>query len=86
MNVTREINRLDRCFDNQGQNLLEQLRGCVVEHKFPLEQVLACVTANTAQVLQLEEKGKLEEGKDADVLVLRKENLEIEDVVAAVGA
>jgi imidazolonepropionase-like amidohydrolase len=29
-----------------------------------------------------EQNGKLEEGKDADVLVLRKENLEIKDVVS----
>ena len=64
------------------RNLLEQLRTCVLEHKFPLEQVLACVTANTADVLKLEQKGRLEEGKSADVLVLRKESLEIKDVVA----
>jgi beta-aspartyl-dipeptidase (metallo-type) len=63
-------------------NLLEQIRACVLEHKFPLEQVLACVTANTADVLKLEQKGRLEEGKSADVLVLRKESLEIKDVVA----
>jgi len=31
---------------------------------------------------KLEQKGKLEEGKDADLLVLSKENLEIKDVVA----
>jgi beta-aspartyl-dipeptidase (metallo-type) len=63
-------------------NLLEQIRACVLEHKFPLEKVLACVTANTADVLKLEQKGRLEEGKSADVLVLRKESLEIKDVVA----
>ena len=63
-------------------NLLVQIRACVVEHRFLLEQVLACVTANTAKFLQLEQKGKLEEGKDADILVLRKENLEIKDVVS----
>ncbi len=53
-------------------NLLDQLRACVLEHKFPLEQVLACVTANTAQVLQFEQKGRLEEGKDADILVIKE--------------
>jgi beta-aspartyl-dipeptidase (metallo-type) len=63
-------------------NLLDQLRACVLEHKFPLEQVLACVTANTAQVLQFAHKGKLEEGRDADVLILQKENFEIKDVIA----
>jgi len=64
------------------QNLIEQIRACVIEHKFPLEQILACVTANTAKALKLEQKGKLEEGKDADLLILRKENLEIKDVVS----
>lgn len=63
-------------------NLLEQIRSCILEHKIPLEQILLCVTANTAKALKLEQKGKLEEGKDGDVLVLRKENLEIKDVVA----
>ena len=64
------------------QNLLEQIRACVVEHKFPLERLLACVTANTARVLQLENTGKLEEEKAADVLILHKENLELKDVIA----
>ena len=63
-------------------NLLEQIRACLVEGKFPLEQILPCVTSNTAKVLKLERKGKLEAGKDADVLILRRENLEIRDVLA----
>lgn len=64
------------------QNLLTQIRACVVKQKFPLEQILACVTANTAQVLQFEQKGKLEEGRGADVLVLSKKNLELKEVIA----
>jgi beta-aspartyl-dipeptidase (metallo-type) len=64
------------------QNLIEQIRACVIEHKFPIERILSCVTANTAKALKLEQKGKLEEGRDADLLILRKENLEIKDVVS----
>lgn len=64
------------------QNLLTQLRRCIIEHKFPVEQVLRCVTANTAKALKLEQKGVLEEGRDADLLVLRRENLEIKDALA----
>ena len=64
------------------KNLHEQIRSCILEHKFSIEQVLPFVTANTAKVLKLEEKGSLEEGKAADVLVLRKESLEIKDVIA----
>jgi beta-aspartyl-dipeptidase (metallo-type) len=63
-------------------NLLAQIRSCVLEHKFQLEQVLPLVTANTAKVLKLEDKGQLEEGKAADILVLRKESLEIKDVIS----
>jgi beta-aspartyl-dipeptidase (metallo-type) len=70
------------CSITSPQNMLEQIRSCVLEHEIPLEQILPCVTANTAKALKLEQKGKLEEGKAADVLVLRKETLEIKDVVA----
>ena len=62
--------------------LYEQLRGCIVEHGFSLEQVLPLVTTNTARVLKLDAKGTLDDGKDADVLVLRKDSLEIVEVIA----
>ncbi|CAA9418261.1 MAG: hypothetical protein AVDCRST_MAG74-3066 [uncultured Pyrinomonadaceae bacterium] len=64
------------------QNLLEQIRVCVLEHKFPIEQVLACVTANTAQVLKLEEKGILKEGKAADILILERKSFELREVIS----
>ena len=60
----------------------EQLRGCVVEHGFRLEQVLPLVTRNTARVLKLSGKGTLDAGKDADVVVLRRDSLEIVEVIA----
>jgi beta-aspartyl-dipeptidase (metallo-type) len=64
------------------QTLSEQLRGCVREHGFRLEDVLPHVTANTARALKLENKGRVEEGKDADLLVLRRGSLDIAEVVA----
>ena len=64
------------------QNLLEQIRVCILEHKFPIEQILPCVTANTAQVLKLNNKGTLEAGKSADLLILEKETLEIREVIS----
>jgi beta-aspartyl-dipeptidase (metallo-type) len=67
---------------NSPQSLLEQIRACVLEHDFSLEQTIALVTANTAAVLKLEHKGQLEVGRDADVLVLHKDSLEIKDVIA----
>ncbi len=62
--------------------LYEQLVECVVEHGMPLEDVLPHLTLNTANVLKLKHKGRLNEGLDADVLVLRKATMEIVDMFA----
>jgi beta-aspartyl-dipeptidase (metallo-type) len=64
------------------RTLYRQLRSCVLDHGFDLEMVLRLATSNTADVLKLHGKGKLCEDADADVLVLRKDTLEIRDVVA----
>jgi beta-aspartyl-dipeptidase (metallo-type) len=64
------------------QTLSEQLRGCVREHGFRLEDVLPHATSNTARALKLEDKGRIAEGKDADLLVLRRGSLDIAEVVA----
>jgi beta-aspartyl-dipeptidase (metallo-type) len=62
--------------------LYEQLCACICEYRLPPAQVLALVTTNTAKVLKLDTKGELAPGKDADVLVLRRESLEIIEVIA----
>jgi beta-aspartyl-dipeptidase (metallo-type) len=62
--------------------LHDQICACVAEHGFPLELVLSLVTANTARVLKLDRKGRLERGFDADALVLRRKSLEITHVFA----
>jgi beta-aspartyl-dipeptidase (metallo-type) len=67
---------------NSPRTLFAQIRSCILEHNFPLAQTLSHVTANTAAVLKLEHKGRLEVGRDADLLVLRKDTLEIKDVIA----
>lgn len=64
------------------RRLYETFRDSVREQKLPLEKVLPLVTSNTASVLKLAGKGRLEEGMDADLLVLRKGSLEIVDVIA----
>jgi beta-aspartyl-dipeptidase (metallo-type) len=64
------------------RRLYEMFRDAVREHRIPLEQALPLVTANTATVLKLAGKGRLEPGKDADVLVLRRGSLDIIEVIA----
>jgi len=62
--------------------LYEQICTAVVEHTLPLERVLPLVTENTARTLKLEGKGRLEPGKDADVVLLRRGSLDVVDVFA----
>lgn len=54
----------------------------VVKHKHPLELVLPLFSANTAKVLKLENKGRVQTGMDGDVLVLSKGSLDIREVMA----
>jgi beta-aspartyl-dipeptidase (metallo-type) len=48
----------------------------------PVAKVLPHFTSNTAEALKLTNKGRLEEGKDADVVVLREKRLDIVHVFA----
>jgi beta-aspartyl-dipeptidase (metallo-type) len=62
--------------------LYEQFCNAVVEHRLPLEAVLRLVTENPSRVLELRSKGRLEEGKDGDVVVMRRGSLDIVYVIA----
>ena len=59
-----------------------QICGLVVKHRMPLELVLPFVTSNTARILKLNQKGRVAEGCDADVLVLTEGSLDIREVIA----
>jgi beta-aspartyl-dipeptidase (metallo-type) len=45
----------------------------VIQENFPLEKALKVVTSNVAGILKLKNKGMIESGKDADLVVLDKE-------------
>lgn len=64
------------------RSLHEQLAACVVEHRMPLEDMIAFMTSNTARILKLHDKGTLETGKMGDILVMRRDTLEIEHVLS----
>jgi len=78
-------------FDEKGQlvklemgfpkSILTELIDTVVQEKFPLEKALKVVTSNVADILKLKAKGRVEVGKDADV-VLFDENFDIVHMVA----
>jgi beta-aspartyl-dipeptidase (metallo-type) len=64
------------------QTFFEQIRSCIVRHKFPIEQVIRLVTTNTARVLKLEQKGSIKAGNAADILLLEKDSLEPREVIS----
>jgi beta-aspartyl-dipeptidase (metallo-type) len=63
-------------------NLWAQVRRCVREYKFSLDDVLPFVTSNTARVLKLPTKGRIQPQMDADIVVLERGSLEIVHVLA----
>jgi beta-aspartyl-dipeptidase (metallo-type) len=65
---------------NSPRAFAEQVCDCIVNHRMPIEQVLPLVTSNTARVLKLDQKGTLERGKLADVLVLERDTLAVRHV------
>lgn len=64
------------------RTLFEQIVSAVNEYNLPLTEVLTLVTTNPATALCLDNKGALQEGFDADILVLDNHSLEIEHVFA----
>jgi len=62
-------------------NLFQDFKGLAQSGTLTLSQALMPFTINVARILRLDGKGNLEEGKDADLLVLR-EDLSVEGVYA----
>ncbi|HWP97366.1 MAG TPA: beta-aspartyl-peptidase [Syntrophomonadaceae bacterium] len=63
--------------------LLKDLRVCVLENKIDFASVIKTVTVNPAKVLKLHpQKGSLLPGSDADILVLKEYDLSIHRLLA----
>jgi beta-aspartyl-dipeptidase (metallo-type) len=79
-------------FNDQGEftglrigkvnSLYREVRDAVLNEEIPLETALQTITSNPARVLKLEDKGILAEGLHADLVLLDKENLNIDSVIA----
>lgn len=63
-------------------SLFREVRDAVFNEKIPLEQAIQVITSNPAQVLKLSQKGNIQKGKDADLVILDKESLTIQTVIA----
>ena len=60
----------------------QETRLLVKECDLPLEKAICLITANPAQNLHLQTKGRLAPGYDADLCVLDKDILQLTDVMA----
>ncbi len=79
-------------FDEKGQflglgvgkldSLFAEVRKSVNDEGIPLADALKVITSNPARILKLENKGVIKENKDADLVLLKKDTLEIETVIA----
>jgi beta-aspartyl-dipeptidase (metallo-type) len=58
----------------EPKSIFIELMDLVEKEKFPLEKALKVVTSNIADILKLSNKGRIAKGKDADVVLLDKEN------------
>jgi beta-aspartyl-dipeptidase (metallo-type) len=54
-------------------SVLREIKEAVLEDGIPLEQALKVATSNPASILKLTNKGFIQEGFDADILVLDDE-------------
>ncbi|MGZ4162250.1 MAG: beta-aspartyl-peptidase [Neobacillus sp.] len=79
-------------FDSNGEyaglqvgkvsSLFHEVRDSVLAEGIPLETALEVITSNPSQVLKLSNKGSIQTGKDADIVLLQKETLAISTVIA----
>ncbi len=61
----------------------EQFRSLVLREGYPLERVLPLATLNPARAVKLDRrKGTITPGKDADLVVLERDTLDVREVIA----
>jgi beta-aspartyl-dipeptidase (metallo-type) len=63
-------------------SLFKEVRSSVLDEGIPLESALQVITSNPARILKLKNKGEVREEKDADLVLLDKEKLTIDTVIA----
>ncbi|MDK6814867.1 amidohydrolase family protein, partial [Corynebacterium sp. UMB6689] len=65
-----------------AKSLLVGIQEAVQRENIALEKALPAVTSNVARILKLNHKGRLEVGRDADILLLDEDSLAIDTVIA----
>ncbi|WP_340373239.1 beta-aspartyl-peptidase [Peribacillus sp. FSL E2-0218] len=63
-------------------SLFHEVRDAVMDEGVPLETAIQVITANPARILKLKNKGKIGVEMDADLVLLKKDTLAIDTVIA----
>ena len=66
----------------QVSSLFQEVKDAVISENIDLSEALKVITTNPARNLQLENKGQLDSGKDADIVILNSNDLQIKTVIA----
>jgi beta-aspartyl-dipeptidase (metallo-type) len=66
----------------QVSSLYSEVKDAVLEEGIPLETAIKVITSNPAKILKLKQKGHVETEKDADLVLLDKNTLEVNTVFA----
>lgn len=61
-------------------SLYREVRFAINECNVPIEKAISVITSNVAELLKLRNKGTIEVGKDADLVIVDKDNLNIDTV------
>ncbi len=64
------------------QSLYKTVRQGILEEGLSIEDSIQIITSNPANILKLENKGYIKEGKDADLVLLNKDSLTIDTVIS----
>ncbi|MDZ7671340.1 MAG: beta-aspartyl-peptidase [Halanaerobiales bacterium] len=63
-------------------SIFETIRSSVLEYELNLSDVLQTVTSNPARIFNLKQKGIIKENNDADLILLDKDSLLLDSVIA----
>lgn len=79
-------------FDNYGklvglgicsvETLYREVKDSIKEYNVPIEDAIKVITSNVAEVLKLNNKGKIEKERDADLVIVNEDTLDIDMVIA----
>lgn len=64
------------------ESLFNEVKEAVSKYSIPLETAIKVITSNVAEILKLKHKGYIMERKDADLVIVNEEELDIDMVIA----